>query len=119
MTDRDALIREAHRLEREIGYTGFRLQYFNDRDAVKEWPDPAMRERELRNFWDKLAEESYPAYRADAMTLSTEALAALHERLAAKQAGTKLDHADYYHRAVDDGRRARFQTKDKGKDPVR
>jgi hypothetical protein len=116
MTDREALIRETHRLKREIGYTGFRLQYFNDPDAIKEWPDPAMRERELRSFWDKLGEESYPAYRADAMTLSTKSLAACRDRLAAKLAGSKLDHVDYYHRAVDYGRRARFQNQDKGKE---
>ena len=48
--DRDALLRENHRLNRELGYIGFRQQYFNDPDAIKEWPDPAVRERELRGL---------------------------------------------------------------------
>jgi hypothetical protein len=119
MTDREALIRETHRLNSEIGYTGFRLQYINDPDAIKEWPDRTVRERELRTSWDKLAEERYPAYRADAATVSTEDLAATRDRLAATLAGNKLDHADYYNRAVDVGRRARFQNQDKAKDQGR
>ncbi len=116
MADREALIRETHRLNYEIGYAGFRLQYFNDPDAIKEWPDPAVRERELRSFWDKQAEQSYPAYRAGAATLSTKNLADYRDRLAAKLAGNKLDHVDYYARASERGRRARFQAQDKGKD---
>jgi hypothetical protein len=116
MTDRETLIRETHRLKSEIGYTGFRLQHFNDPDVVKEWPDPAVRERELRTSWDKQSKDSYPAYRADAAMVSTEDLAAARDHLAAKLAGNTIDHVDYYNRAVDVGRRARFQNQDKGKD---
>src|SRR5271156_3356080 len=60
-TDREALLRETHRLHREIGYAGFRLEYFNDAAAIQEWPDSAMRERELRSFWFDQAEQAYPS----------------------------------------------------------
>src|SRR5436309_2981790 len=55
--DRDALLKETHRLHAEIGYAGFRLEYINDAAAIKEWPDATTRERELRAFWMSQAEQ--------------------------------------------------------------
>ena len=60
--DRDALLRETYRLNHELGYIGFRHQYFNDPDGIKEWPDPALRERELRNFWDNELGGDFASY---------------------------------------------------------
>ena len=47
---RESLLREMQRLAGEIGYAGFRLEYFNDAETIREWPDPATRERELRTI---------------------------------------------------------------------
>ncbi len=60
---REALLRETHQLARDLGYVGFRDEYFNDPDLIAEWPDPGVRERELRAFWDSKAEESYAGFR--------------------------------------------------------
>ena len=57
--DRDDLLSETHRLSREVGYVGFRDEYFDDPDVIEEWPDPAVRERELRTFWDKAGENRF------------------------------------------------------------
>ena len=35
--DREALLRETHQLARDLGYIGFRDQYFNDPDSIAEW----------------------------------------------------------------------------------
>ncbi len=115
MADREALIRETHRLNHEIGYTGFRLQYFNDPEAIKEWPDPALRERELRSFGTSRRSKAIPLTAPGSHIIHQE-LGAYRDRLAAKLAGNKLDHVDYYSRASERYRRARFQAQDKDKD---
>jgi hypothetical protein len=110
--DREALLRETHRLYREIGYAGFRLEYFNDADVVKEWPDPATRERELRAFWSSKAEQAYPSYREQFADVRSADLVALRDHLRATLEKSPIDQADLYTRAVDHGRRARFQKRD-------
>jgi hypothetical protein len=107
--DREALLRETHQLNRELGYAGFRAQYFNDPDAIEEWPDPATRERELRAFWDGKAEQAYPSYREQFADVSTDDLATLRDHLRATLSESSLDPADYYNRATEVGRRARSQ----------
>jgi hypothetical protein len=116
--DREAL-RETHRLNYEIGYAGFRLEYVNDSDTIKEWPDPATRERELRSFWFSQAEQAYPSYRDTFAGVSTRELKAYRDDLLDKAAGSVIDHVDFYHRTADHGRRARFQAQDTGKDQGR
>jgi hypothetical protein len=105
--DREALLRETHQLNRELGYAGFRSQYFNDPDAIEEWPDPATRERELRAFWDGRAEQAYPSYREQFADVSTDDLADMRDHLRATLADGSLDPADYYNRASEAGRRVR------------
>jgi hypothetical protein len=117
--DREALLRETHRLHHEIGYAGFRLEYCNDAAAIKEWPDPAIRERELRSFWFSQAEQAYPSYRATHADASTELLTALRDHLRAKLAGSRIDHVDHYNRVSEAGRRARFQERDPDRGPGR
>jgi hypothetical protein len=60
---REALLRETHQLFRDLGYLGFRGDYFNDPDSIAEWPDPGVRERELRALWDSQAEGSFAGFR--------------------------------------------------------
>jgi hypothetical protein len=107
--DREALLRETHRLNRELGYAGFRQEYFNDPDAIEEWPDPATRERELRAFWDSKAEQAYPSYREQFADVRTDDLAEMRDHLRATLSDSSLDPADYYNRASEEGRRVRSQ----------
>jgi hypothetical protein len=74
--DREALLRETHQLARDLGDVGFRDEYFNDPDAIAEWPDPAVRERELKAFWDSKAEESFAGFRASHAHEGTEIIMA-------------------------------------------
>jgi hypothetical protein len=105
--DREALLRETHQLNRELGYPGFRLEYFNDPDAIKEWPDPATRERELRAFWDGKAEEAFPSYRDTFADVRTDDLADMRDHLRATLSESSVDPADFYNRVSEAGRRAR------------
>jgi hypothetical protein len=113
--DREALLRETHRLAWEVGYAGFRLEHFNDAAAVKEWPDPAARERELRSFWNQRAEGAFPDFRRQFADVSTERLAGYRDGLRTTLEKGPIDHADFYARAADHGRRARFQRRDPDK----
>jgi hypothetical protein len=106
--DRDALLRETHRLNQELGYFGFRDQYFNDADAIKEWADPAMRERELRSFWDKQWEGSYASYQKDFARYSVNVLAAYCDHLGELLAGDKEGQIAYYYRLSEMGRNIRL-----------
>jgi hypothetical protein len=106
--DRDTLLRETHRLNQELGYIGFRHQYFNDADAIKEWAEPAMRERELRSFWDKQWEGSYASYQKDFARYSFNVLAAYYDHLRDLVAGDKDDQIAYYHRLSEMGRGVRL-----------
>jgi hypothetical protein len=63
--DREILITETWLLNREIGYLKFRSEFFTDAAAMNKWPDPAVRERELRDFWNEEANADYPKYRDD------------------------------------------------------
>jgi hypothetical protein len=110
--DREALLRETHRLAWAVGYAGFRLEHFNDAAAVQEWPDPATRERELRSFWSQQAEDAFPDFRRQFADVSTERLDGYRDSLRATLEKSPIDQADFYARAVDHGRRARFQRRD-------
>lgn len=108
--NREALLRITHRLHREIGYAGFRLEYFNDPDAINEWPDPAVRERELRSFWSERAEQAYPSYREKFTDVSTEYLAGLRTHLRSTLGGSPIDRVDFYNRVSARGRAERVAT---------
>lgn len=105
--DREALLRETHRLYSEIGYAGFRLEYFHDADIINEWPEPADRERELRAFWDGKAEQAYPSYREQFADVRTDDLATLRDHLRATLSGSRIDQADLYNRVSEAGRHVR------------
>jgi hypothetical protein len=105
--DRDALLRETYRLNHELGYIGFRDQYFNDPDLIKEWPDPAVREREVRNFWDE-REGSFASYYKDFANDNVKVLTAYRDYLHGLLAGDKDGQVDYYNRVSDMGRRRRI-----------
>jgi hypothetical protein len=78
---REALLREMHHLARDLGYLGFRDEYFNDPDSIAEWPDPGVRERELRAFWDSQAEDSYSGFRESHAHEHTEMIMAYRDYL--------------------------------------
>jgi hypothetical protein len=104
-TDRDELLRETYRLSHELGYIGFRHQHFNDPDAIKEWPDPAVREIELRDFWETggcdSALEGFASYRKSHANESVEHLAAYRDQLRGLLAGGKDERIAYFSWIVD------------------
>jgi len=106
--DRDALLRETYRLNRELGYIGFRHQYFNDPDAIKEWPDPAVRERDLWNYWNNEGVGDFASYYTSHANESVKALTAYRNDLRGLLAGGKDDQIAYYHRISDLGRNGRL-----------
>jgi hypothetical protein len=106
--DRDTLLRETHRLNQELGYIGFRQEYFNDPDVIGEWPDPAVRERELRGFWDRQQAGSYDSYREDFARYSVNVLAAYCDHLRDLAAGDRDGQIAYYRRVSETGRSLRL-----------
>src|SRR5271157_1223867 len=106
--DRDALLRETYRVNHELGYIGFRHQYFNDPDAIKEWPEQAVRERELRNFWDNEGAGGFASYCKSLANESVKALTAYRNYLRGLLAGGEDGQVDYYHRMSDLGRNGRL-----------
>jgi hypothetical protein len=106
--DRDDLIRETYRLNHELGYIGFRHQYFNDPDAIKEWPDPAIRERELRSFWDNEHEGRFASYPEDFAKDSVEVLTAYRDYLRGLLAGDRDGQVSYYKQVSEAGRGIRL-----------
>lgn len=106
---RDALLRESHRLNHELGYIGFRHRYFNDPDEIREWPDPAVREQELRSFWDKEMQGNYASYLKDFSHYSVGVLAAYCDYLRELLDGDKDAQIAYYHQVSEMGRERRLQ----------
>jgi hypothetical protein len=97
---KESLIRETYRLNYEIGYAGFRQEYFDDVDAGREWLDPECR-GELGTFWD--AQGDYAAYRRDVADVGTDQLAEYRDYLRGLLAGGKDGQVAYYNRAFDEG----------------
>jgi hypothetical protein len=106
---RDALVRETFRLNHELGYIGFRHQYVNDPDVVKEWPDPATRERELRQFWDEQRGGTIASYRQGFANDSIQDLTAYRDYLRGILAGDLDGQIAYYNRVSDTGHDIRLQ----------
>jgi hypothetical protein len=109
---RDALLRETFRLNREIGYVGFRHRFFTDPDAIKEWPDPAMRERELRRFWDNKAD--FASYHRDFADLDVDVLTTYRDWLRGIRSAGEDSQITYYEQACGEGRRSRLETEGLG-----
>jgi hypothetical protein len=106
--DRDTLLRETYRLNHELGYVGFRDQYFNDPDTTKEWPDPAVRERELRNFWEKEREARFASYYKEFASDSVKVLTAYRDYLRDLLAGDEDGQIAYYKQVSKAGRNVRL-----------
>jgi hypothetical protein len=106
--ERDALLRETYRLNHELGYIGFRHQYLNDPDAIKEWPDPAVRERELRKFWDNEQKDSFPSYCNSHSNESLRVLSAYRDCLRGLLAGDRGRQIAYYYQVSEIGRSIRL-----------
>ena len=100
---RDELLRESHRLNHELGYIGFRHEFSNDPDGIRRWPDPAVRERELRRFWDKQMEGSFASYQKDFAHYSVGVLAAYCDYLHDILAGDREGQIAYYERVSEMG----------------
>jgi hypothetical protein len=108
--DRDDLLLETHRLSREVGYVGFRDEYFDDPDVIAEWPDPAVRERELRTFWDKAGESALASYKVAYANDSADFLTVHRDRLRDLLAGEKDAQIAFYQGDGARGRVLRMQS---------
>jgi hypothetical protein len=102
-SDKHSLLRRAFDLATEAGYHGFRREYFNDPEAIKEWPDPATRERELRASWHELRD--YPAFEQSHAGEDVESLIRYVGML--REEVAKGEASDFYERAQALGRAAR------------
>jgi hypothetical protein len=80
-TEKERLIHETSEIAQEIGSRGFMAKWMVDKDAMREWPDPAARERELRTLWDQQWKKHYPAFVKTAERVSLVELAAYRSRL--------------------------------------
>jgi hypothetical protein len=107
--ERDDLLRETHRLNYELGYVGFRHQYFDDPETIAEWPDPTMRERELRKFWDGVEAGGFASYREKHANERVEVLTGYRDYLRSLLAGDEEGQIAYYDRITAGGRHDRLQ----------
>lgn len=112
--DRDALLKKTYRLNHELGYIGFRHQYFNDAEAIAEWPDPAVRERGLRGFWDEQRDGSFASYYNDFAHYSVNVLAAYCDYLRDLVAGSVDRQIAYCQRVSKMGRSRRLHENGSG-----
>ena len=81
MHERDMLILEAWLLNRDIGSLKFRGELFTDAAAMNKWPEPAVRERALREFWNDDANSHFPAFREKTGEMSDEQLLGYRDQL--------------------------------------
>ena len=79
---KEKLIREAFDLWTQIGYGKFHAEFF-DPEAIRQQPDPTLRERELRNEWQQFSEPYFEDFRAEKASLSIGELSAQVEQLRA------------------------------------
>jgi hypothetical protein len=107
--ERESILRETYRLNHEVGYIGFRHRYFHDVDAIKEWPDPAVREGELRKFWDTEQHGGFASYYESHANESLMVLSAHRDHLRGLLAGDKGRQVAYYHQVSEMGRRIRLR----------
>jgi hypothetical protein len=61
---RERIIRELFEHERDFHYREFRKHQWNVPEIVAAAPDPDMREKALRGFWNKDAEGRFEEYRS-------------------------------------------------------
>ena len=71
---RDHLIRECFEHERDFHYVKFREHHWDLAEIAAACPDPGLREKMLRGFWNQDAEKRYPEYRAAVARMSSAEL---------------------------------------------
>jgi hypothetical protein len=106
--EREALVRETYRLTREIGYVGFREEFFDDPQVIDKWPDPKIRERELRNFWNDQPEGTFGSFVDSHANESTETLIAYRDYLRRVAASGVEAQIMFCERVSELGRRERM-----------
>ncbi len=67
---REWLVRQNFEHERDYHYLKFREHHWTIPEIVAACPDPALREKMLRGFWNQDAERRFPEYRATVAGLS-------------------------------------------------
>jgi hypothetical protein len=85
--EREQLTREAFELERDVFYRRFRDWHFDMPEIVEACPDPAMRERMLKGFWNQDAEKRFAEYQEATAAMSHAELAAHRDYLRAQLVG--------------------------------
>src|SRR5262245_14241443 len=51
MTEQERLIRECYGLHTRVGYRDFHKRYFDDPSAIRDLPDPTIRNRVMKELW--------------------------------------------------------------------
>ena len=100
-TLRTNLLVQTYNLNRDIGFVGFRNEFMNDPGIVEEWPDPADRERGLRDFFDERSD--FDAYCQDFADLDLPLLIRHQDDLLALRDGPEEAQIAYYRRGRDPG----------------
>lgn len=85
--ERQQVTREAFELERDVFYRKFRAWHFNVPEIVEACPDPGMRERMLKGFWNQDAEKRFAEYQAATAAMTLAELAAHRDHLKAELVG--------------------------------
>ncbi len=109
MSDRERLVNECLVLAGEIGWKGFRAEFFTDPEAVAQWPDPAVREKQLRAAWELRRGECEQSVRARFAEADIAQMTAYRDELRT-QAGREVA---YYETVKRSGRALRRQEKAK------
>jgi hypothetical protein len=107
--EREAILRETYRLNHELGYIGFRHRYFHDLDTTKEWPDPAVRERELQRLWDNEQHGGFASYYETHANESLGVLIAYRDYLRGILVGDRGRQIAYYNHVSEMGRSMRLR----------
>jgi hypothetical protein len=108
--EREAVLQENYGLTRKLGYVGFRERFFNDPEVITEWPDPAVREREVRRLWNTTPAGGFAAYAEQYVDDSIETLSAFRDYLRGLSASGVHAQVAFYEEASERGRRERLLT---------
>jgi hypothetical protein len=74
---RDRLVRETFELDRDIAFFTFRRLYIEKPEIVQACPDPQVREKMLRGFWNQDAEPRFAEFQGNVSHMSVEQLQTL------------------------------------------
>jgi hypothetical protein len=94
---REALLSETYSLTREIGFVGFRREFVGDADTIREWPDPADREKGIREAWDEIAD--FATYRHSHADVEIEMLTHHRDLLLTLRSGPEDAQVEFYRSA--------------------